>query len=121
MQIMARASNKLSAAGVKRSGVGLRARLCSTSARTLSRVKDVLPPLVAWCRGRADETAAFARRIIFIAPMRDVAADPPFTQPVVDRGVDVVYALIEHLVGDDFGLSLGDVMGTRAPRSSIAP
>jgi hypothetical protein len=77
--------------------------------------EDVLPPLAAWRRGCADQTAAFAGQIIFIAPMRDVTADPLLAQPVIDRGVDVVDAGVEHLVEDGFGLGLGDVAGTRGP------
>ena len=42
-------------------------------------------------------------------------------QPVIDRGVDVIDAGVEHLVENGFGLGLGDVAGTRGPRSSIAP
>ena len=84
--------------------------------------EDVLPPLAAWRRGCADQTAAFAGQIIFIAPMRDVTADPLLAQPAIDRGVDVVDACVQHLIEDGFGLGLGDVAGTRgAPRSSIAP
>src|SRR5205807_8728630 len=48
-------------------------------------------------------------------PVRDVAADPLLAQPVIDRGVDVIDAGVEHLVENGFGLGLGDVAGTRGP------
>jgi hypothetical protein len=70
-----------------------------------------LSPLAARCRGRADQTAAFAGQVIFSPPVRDVAADPLLAQPIIDRGVDVVDAGVEDLVEDGFGLGLGDVAG----------
>src|SRR6202011_3345018 len=75
----------------------------------------MLPPLAARRRGSADETAAFAGQVIFSTPVRDVAADPLLAQPVIDRGVDVIDAGLEHLVENGFGLGLGDVAGTRGP------
>ena len=83
--------------------------------------EDVLPPLAAWRRGCADQTAAFAGQIIFIAPMRDVTAEPLLAQPVIDRGVDVVDTGVEYLVEDGFCLSLGDVAGTRGPTQFHRP
>src|SRR5206468_6581029 len=59
------------------------------------------------------QTAALAGQVIFSAPVRDVAADPLLAQPVIDRGVDVIDAGLEHLVENGFGLSLGGVAGTR--------
>src|SRR5438445_156514 len=75
--------------------------------------EDVLPPLASRRRRSADQTAAFARQVIFSPPVRDVAADPRLAQPVIDRGVDVIDAGLEHLVEDGFWLGLGDVAGTR--------
>ena len=77
--------------------------------------EDVLPSLAARRRGRADQTTAFAGQMIFSAPVRDVASDPLLAEPVVDRGVDIVDAGVEHLVEDGFCLGLGDVAGTRGP------
>jgi hypothetical protein len=77
--------------------------------------EDVLPPLATRRRGSADQTAAFAGQVIFSAPVRDVPADPLLTEPIIDRGVDVIDAGVEHLVEDGFGLGLGDVAGTRGP------
>jgi hypothetical protein len=95
-----------------------RARLCSTSVTTLSRVKDAVAPLAAWCRGRADETAAFARQIIFIAPdARYSGRSAPHSARSRSR---CRFSLCAHPVPcwDGFGLGLGDV---RARGSSIAP
>ena len=54
------------------------------------------------------QTAAFARQVIFTAAVRDVAADSLLAQPVIDRGVDVIDAGVEHLVENGFGLGLGE-------------
>jgi hypothetical protein len=77
--------------------------------------EDVLPPLAARCGGSAYQTAAFAGQVIFSAQVRNVAADPLLAQPVIDRGVDVIDAGVEHLIEDSFGLGLGDVAGARGP------
>ncbi len=80
--------------------------------------EDVLPPLAARRRGCTDQTAAFAGQVIFSAPVRDVAADPLLAQPVIDRGVDVIDAGVEHLVENGFCLGLGDIAGTRGSTQS---
>jgi hypothetical protein len=45
--------------------------------------------------------------------MPDIAADALLAETVVDRGVDVVDAGIEHGVEDRFRLALGDIAGAR--------
>ena len=77
--------------------------------------EDVLPPLAARCGGCAHQTAAFAGQVIFSAPVRDIAADPLLAQPVIDRGVDIIDAGVEHLVENGFRLGLSHVAGTRSP------
>src|SRR5207302_1166539 len=42
-------------------------------------------------------------------------ADPLLAQPVIDRGVDIVDAHVEHLVENGLCLSLGDIAGARGP------
>ncbi len=75
--------------------------------------EDVWPSLIARSRGRADQTSAFAGQIIFSAPVRDITADPFLTQPVIDRGVDVIDSGVEHLIENGFRLGLGDIASAR--------
>ena len=75
--------------------------------------EDVWPSLIAWSRGRADQTSAFAGQIIFSPPVRDITADPFLAQPVIDRGVDVIDSGVDHLAENGFRLGLGDVAGAR--------
>src|SRR5262245_21048503 len=72
----------------------------------------VLIALAAWSGIGADHTITFARQIVRRPPMRNVAADSLLTQAVVDRGVKIIDAAIEHGVEDGFGLRLCHVAST---------
>src|SRR5215472_1297963 len=75
--------------------------------------EDVCPPLTARCWRCADQTAALAGQIIFSTPMRDIPANPLLAQSIIDRGVDVVDAAVEHLVEDGFRLLFRDIAAAR--------
>jgi hypothetical protein len=95
-------------------------RLCSTSVTTLSRVKDVLPPLAAWCRGRRRDSRICSPDNIHRADAGCSGRSAPHSARSRSR---CRCSLCAHRVPcwDGFGLGLGDVTATRAPRSSIAP
>ena len=90
--------------------VGLHALQALLDAR-----RDIFPgehvraALTAGCRRRPDQAATFAGEEILVAAMADVAADALLAQSIVDRGVDVVDAGVEHCVEDGFRLALADV------------
>src|SRR5262252_7852815 len=77
--------------------------------------EDVCPPLAAWHWGCAEQTAALAGQIIFSTPMRDIPANPLLAQSIINRGVDVVDAAVEHLVENGFRLPLCDIAAARCP------
>ena len=71
--------------------------------------------LAAWGRRRTNQAAAFARQVVLGAPVRDVAADALFAEAVVNGGINVIDAGVEHGVEDRFRLGLGDVTAARRP------
>src|SRR5437773_3642454 len=97
--------------------VGLHANeaLLDTGHDVLAR-EDVRVTLAPRGRRRADDAAALARQVVLGAPARDVPADPLFAEAIVDRGIDVVDAGVEHGVENRLRLLLADV--ARARRSA---
>ena len=69
--------------------------------------EDVRADLADRGRRCTHQATAFAREVVLGSPMRDVASDALLAHAVVDRGIDVVDAGIEHGVEDGFGLLFG--------------
>src|SRR5215472_18251407 len=99
---------------VERVGLHPRKTLLNSRHDVVAR-KDVCPPLATRRWGCADQTAALAGQIIFSTPMRNIPANPLLAQSIVDRGVDVVDAAVEHLVENGFGLLFRDIAAARCP------
>ena len=101
--------------------VFIRARLCSTPARILSRVKTCGLRWPRGARARHPQAATFAREIIFRAPICNVAANTFFAYAIINRGINIINADVRRGMENGFCLGLCDVSPRGASRSSMAP
>ena len=76
--------------------------------------EDMRTALVTRRRRSTHQAAAFAREIVFRAPIGNVAANTFFADSIIDRGVDIVDAGVERGMENGFCLGLGDVPATRS-------
>ena len=69
------------------------------------RAAEVVRVALPW-RGRrsSDQAAALGREDVLVPTMRDVLTDELLRRAVVDRGVDVVDPLVQHIVQHSTGL-----------------
>src|SRR5262249_30633949 len=74
--------------------------------------KDMRVALAARRRCSTHQAAAFAREIIFRAPIRNVAPDTFFAYSIVNRRIDIIDAGVEYGMENGFCLRLCDVTAT---------
>src|SRR5207249_2024400 len=84
-----------------------------TEAQAETILHAVLDAGINYIDTSIDHTAAFARQVVLGAPVGDIAPDALLAESVVDRGVDVVDAGVEHGMENCLGLRLGDVTAAR--------
>ena len=76
--------------------------------------EDMRIALAARGRGSTHQAAAFAREIVFRAPIGNVAANTLFADAIVDRGIDIIDAGVERSMENGFCLGLGHISATRS-------
>src|SRR5262245_22512521 len=75
--------------------------------------EDMRVALAARSRRSPHQAAAFAREIIFRAPIGNVAANAFFADAIINRRIDIIDAGIEHGRQNGFCLRVCDVAATR--------
>ena len=83
--------------------------------------EDMRAALAARGRWSPHQAAAFAGEIIFRAPIRNVAANTFFADAIVNRGIDIIDAGVEHGMENGFCLGLCDVTATRSATEFHSP
>ena len=68
--------------------------------------------LTSWSGVGTGHATTFTRQIVLRPPMCNVAADTLLTQAIIDRGIKIIDAGIEHGVENGFGLRLSHVAST---------